>query len=149
MHEPDKQAIDDITQRIQQRVGIYAYQVYDDDRKRWIGEAILGALALGLLKDYVAGFADLKAVGARHRTCVAQLIARVRAGEQSFDVRIEPVLGDIEQARQSLASAADSSAVFEAGKARLALALTELRVPSAEADELAGEIAEAVKPLFG
>lgn len=148
MHDSDVEAFEEVTYGIQQRVGIHAYSVFEDDKKRLIGEAILGALALALLKDYVSGFADLKSLGAKHRTYVSDLIARIRAGGQTFDKQIEPVWDEIQQAKQLISSEDDSAAVFQSGEARLTEALTELQLPSGDASELAQEIAQVIKPLF-
>lgn len=72
--------VNDVLLEIDEALGARAYLVYRSDERHLIDPAVTAAIALALLKDYLSGFLDLKALGKAHRDYLVALVHRIRQG---------------------------------------------------------------------
>ena len=144
----DTDAIDEVLLDISRIVGIYAYGAYKDDGKRLIGEAIVGAVALALLKDYISGFIDLKAVGKAHREYLRELLRKLAADDAPASQDLPAIAAELTVPLQTAAALPDSDTRRAAARQHLETSLTQLGTSAEVAATMAADIDRAAQPLI-
>jgi|APAra7269096936_1048531.scaffolds.fasta_scaffold99703_1 hypothetical protein len=140
--------ISDAAHKIGRRLGTDVYGVFEGQRNL-IDLAIVGAIALALMKDYISGFADLKKIGQAHRTALAQLIQRIRASQVTAEDKSPSSVEADLIAAKSLANGAELAGRKAAAVQSLLISLNELGLTGAEADACAADVSAIISRALG
>jgi hypothetical protein len=138
--------VNDVLVDIEEDLGARAYLVYQGDERHLIDPAVTAAIALALLKDYLSGFLDLKALGKAHRDYLVALVQRIREGAlpTAEDMDEEPAIELAKAAQKSYEDQECQQAALE----HLIAALIVFGLDEGSARETAQSIAKSAKPLI-
>jgi hypothetical protein len=135
------------THKIGRRLGTDVYGAFETQRNL-IDFAIMGAIALALMKDYISGFVDLKHLGQSHRAALSGLIERIRADTVTLEDKVPSSIEADLAAARALAHDAQREERKAAAIRSLIASLGELGLSGAQADACASDISDLISKIL-